>query len=65
MRGRVVIWGALVTAMVLLLGAFAVPGWILVAVVIVAFPLGIAASVKQKRMERRFVRRVWKTLTRG
>lgn len=60
---RLVIVGAAVAATILWLGPFSVPGWAVVAFVVVIFPAAIAASTKQKRMENRLARVLWKALT--
>jgi hypothetical protein len=65
MVSRIVIVGAAITATILWWGPFSIPSWAMVAFVIVIFPFAIAASVRQKRMERRIARTLWKALTRG
>ena len=64
MVSRIVIVGAAITVIVLWWGPLSIPRWAMVAFVVVIFPFAIAASVKQKRMERRIGRTLWKALTR-
>ena len=63
MVSRIVIVGAVIAAIVPWLGPFSVPNWAMVAFLVAIFPFAIAASVKQKRMERRLVRTLWKAMT--
>ena len=64
MFSRTVIAGAVIAVIVLSVGAFRVPGWILVAFVVVTTVLSFGANAKRMRMERRFVRALWNVLTR-
>ena len=65
MVGRIVIVGAVIAAMLLWLGPFSVPNWVVVAfILVVLFPLGIVVSVKRMRQERRLARTLWQALTR-
>jgi FtsH-binding integral membrane protein len=61
---RIVIVGAAIAVTILWFGPFSVPGWAVVAFVVIIFPAAIAASTKQKRMENRLARTLWKALTR-
>ena len=63
MVSRFVIVGAVIAAMFLLFGPFAVPDWAKVAFIFVLFPLGIVVSLKRMRVERRLARAVWQALT--
>jgi hypothetical protein len=40
------------------------PTWLLVAMLVAAIPLGMAASVRQKRLENRFVSAAWQAAIR-
>ena len=62
--GRIVIVGALIAAVLLWSGPFAVPDWAVVASILVVLSLGIALSVKRMRAERRLARTLWQALTR-
>ena len=62
---RNIILGAVIAAMFLWLGPFAVPSWAVIGFVfVVLFPLGIVLSVRRWRLERRLVRTLWLALTR-
>ena len=64
MVSRIIIVGALITAMVLWLGPFSVPNWAMIGFVfVVLLPLGIVQSVKRMRVERRLARTLWLALT--
>jgi hypothetical protein len=65
MLGRSIVWFAVLVALILGLGQSAVPGWALAIIIVIALPLGIRASVKQKRLERQLVRAWWQVLIRG
>lgn len=64
MLGRTIASVAIVAALVSWLSGPFVPGWLVAIAVVAAIPLGLVASVKQKRMERHFVRAWWRGLTR-
>ena len=65
MVSRVIIVGAVITAMFLWLGPFSVPNWAVIGFVfVVLFPLGIVLSVKRLRLESRLARTLWLALTR-
>lgn len=65
MLGRVVIVGAIIAALLLSQGPFAVPTWALVAfVILVVLPMAVMLSVDRMRQERRVVRALWRLLTR-
>jgi hypothetical protein len=44
-------------------GMTSLPGWLIAIVVITALPLGLRASMRQKRMERNLMRAGWRALT--
>lgn len=60
LAGRTIAWIAVVAVMLLALSGPHIPGWLLSIAVGSALALGIAASLKQKRTERDFVRRLWR-----
>ena len=65
MVSPIIIVGAVVAAIFLWLGPFAVPNWAVIGFVfVVLFPLGIVLSVKRMRVESRFARTLWLALTR-
>jgi multisubunit Na+/H+ antiporter MnhB subunit len=65
MVNRIIIVGAVVAAMSLWLGPFAVPDWAVIGfVVVVLVPLAIALSVKRLRLESRLAGTLWRALTR-
>jgi hypothetical protein len=65
MVNRHIIVGAVITAMFLWLGPFAVPDWAVIGfVLLVLCPLAIALSVKRMRVESRLARTLWVALTR-
>ena len=64
MVSRIVIVGAVVAAILLLLGPFSVPNWAMVAFIIVVFAMGIVLSVKRMRLESRLARTLLLALTR-
>jgi Na+/proline symporter len=57
--GRTIAWVAIVAALLLALTGPHIPGWLLSIAIGGAFALGVPASVKQKRLEREAVRRLW------
>jgi hypothetical protein len=57
---RAILWVAVVAALLIALTEPHIPGWLSTVAVVIAIPLGITASVRQKRMERDFVRRIWR-----
>ena len=63
MVGRNITWVVIVSALVLWLSDATVPGWLLAIAVVAAILLGFRASMRQKRMERDFVRAWWRRLT--
>jgi hypothetical protein len=63
MLGRTIAWGATVAALVLWLSGPFIPAWLMVVGVGAAFALGVPASMKQKRLERDFVRACWRGVT--
>ena len=65
MASRIVLVGAAVAAAVLFFEPFSVPNWAVAASVLVVCLMGIVVSVKRMRVERRFVRALWQTLTRS
>lgn len=58
--GRVIAWIAIVAVLVLALTGPHIPAWLSIIAVVSALALGIPASLKQKRVERDFVRRLWR-----
>jgi hypothetical protein len=58
--GRAIAWIAIVAVLLLALTGPHIPGWLLSIAVGGALALGTSASMKQKRMERDFVRRLWR-----
>lgn len=54
----------LVAVLVLLLSGPAIPRWLLMVTVGTALLMGLRAGIEQKRMERRFARSIWESLTR-
>ena len=65
MVSPIIIVGAVVAAIFLWLGPFAVPNWAVIGFVfVVLFPLGIVLSVKRMRLETRLARPLWLALTR-
>lgn len=60
MPSRAIVWGTVVAAFLLALSGPHIPGWLLGVAVVIAIPWGVTASVRQKRMERDFVRRFWR-----
>ncbi len=64
MFSRAIVWVTIVGALVLWLSGANVPGWLWGMVVLIALTLGVAASRKQKRMERDFVRAWWRAVSR-
>ena len=65
MVSRIIIVGAVITAMFLWLGPFLVPNWAVIGFVLgVLFPAGIVLSVKRMRLESRWARALWLALTR-
>ncbi len=63
MLGRTIAWGAIVAALVLWLSGPFIPVWLMVVAVGAAFALGVPTSMKQKRLERDFVRAWWRGVT--
>jgi MFS superfamily sulfate permease-like transporter len=57
---RAVAWTAVVAVLVLALTGPHIPAWLLAVAVVTAIALGIPASMKQKRIERAVVRRLWR-----
>ncbi len=64
MISRISIGVALFVVMVWWLSGIAIPGWLLIVVLVVAMPFAIVAGVEQKRMERKLARSVWNAVTR-
>jgi hypothetical protein len=57
---RTIAWVVIVAVLLLALAGPHIPGWLLSIAVVSAIALGIPASVKQKRIEREAVRRLWR-----
>ena len=65
MVSRIIIAGAVITAMLLWFEPFSVPNWAVIGFVfVVLFPLGIVLSVRRMRLESRLARTLWLALTR-
>ena len=58
--GRRMAWIGIVAVLLLALSGPYVPGWLSIVAVGSALALGIPAGMKQKRMERDIVRRIWR-----
>jgi hypothetical protein len=61
---RLLIVGAVIAAMLLWLGPFAVPTWAVVAFLVILFSLAVVLSVERMRVECRLARAFWQALTR-
>jgi hypothetical protein len=57
---RTIAWVAIVAVVLLALTGPNIPAWLLITAVVGALALGIPASVKQKRVERDAIRRIWR-----
>jgi heme O synthase-like polyprenyltransferase len=58
--GRIIVWVAVVAGLILALSGPHIPGWLVGVVVAIALAWGSVATVRQKRMERNFARRLWR-----
>jgi heme O synthase-like polyprenyltransferase len=59
--GRGIVWVAVVVGLILALNGPHIPRWLLAVVVAIALTWGSVATVRQKRMERGFARRLWRS----
>jgi hypothetical protein len=57
---RTIAWIALVAVVLLALTGPNIPAWLLIIAIVGALALGIPAGIKQKRLERDVVRRIWR-----
>ena len=63
MVSRIVLVGAVIAAMLLWLGSVPIPSWVVIALLVVLVPLGVALTVKRMRTERRLAPTLWQALT--
>ena len=65
MVSRIIIVGAVIAAMLLWLGPFSAPNWVVIGfVLMVLFPLAVVLSMKRIRLESSLPRTLWLALTR-
>lgn len=62
MLNRIVIVAGIIAAMILWFGPFTVPGWAVVAFVLVLFLMAVVITAKRVRAERGLAHTFWKAL---